>query len=77
MFGPLLGFAFIVYVISAAFKGGGDGNTRVKHGRSLFGRKYKTVSGPCFCCGGTGQVHGQTCHKCGGSGRFSHTYWYD
>ena len=74
MFGPLLGFVFIVYVISAVFKGGG-GDTRVKHGRGLSGRKYKTVNGPCFRCDGTGQVHGQTCRKCGGSGRFSQTYW--
>lgn len=74
MLGPILGLGVFVYLtghfVGAVF--GGGGGTRVKHGR-----KYKTVSGPCFRCDGTGQVRGQTCRKCGGSGTFSHTYWHD
>ena len=60
--------------------GGGDDRGRAKHnsvkrGRDFLGR-YKTVSGECFRCDGTGRVYGRTCRKCGGSGRYSHTIRY-
>ena len=40
-------------------------------------RKYKKVDGPCYSCGGSGEVHGKSCWKCGGSGRYSKRTWYD
>lgn len=53
------------------------GDTRVKRGKDFLGRRYKKQSGKCFRCDGTGHVHGRTCRKCGGSGRYSHTTWYE
>ena len=54
---------------------GGKKKTRVRHGKNIFGCRYKDVSGECFSCNGSGKVHGKTCRKCGGSGRYSHTTW--
>lgn len=51
-------------------------DTHVKKGKR-FGKRYKTVSGTCFRCDGTGKVNGHTCRKCGGWGTYSHRTWYD
>lgn len=51
------------------------GKTQVRHGRTIFGCRYKEVSGKCFRCNGSGRVHGKSCHKCGGSGKYSHRTW--
>ena len=53
----------------------GKKKTCVKHGKNLFGCRYKDVSGECFSCNGSGKVHGKTCRKCGGSGQYSHRTW--
>ena len=50
-------------------------DTHVKHGKNLFGCRYKEVSGECFRCNGSGKVHGKECRKCGGSGKYSRTTW--
>ena len=50
--------------------------THVKHGKNIFGCRYREVSGECFSCDGTGKVHGKRCRKCGGSGRYSRTTWH-
>ena len=52
------------------------GDTKVKHGKDILGRRYKSVSGVCNRCGGSGEVHGRTCHKCGGSGWYHNKTWY-
>ena len=51
-------------------------DTKVKHGRDLFGHKYKTEDGVCFRCDGSGKVHGSTCRQCGGDGRYHRRTWY-
>ena len=50
------------------------GKTKVTHSRDFFGGHHTTVDGPCFRCDGTGKVHGRTCRKCGGSGRYHRKY---
>lgn len=54
----------------------GDDN-RVKRGRNIFGSRYRTVRGVCYRCNGTGSVRGQRCRKCGGTGEYKRTTWYD
>ncbi len=49
----------------------------VKRGSDFWGHKYKKTSGICYACHGTGYVRGRTCRKCGGSGKFSRTTWYE
>ena len=56
---------------------GGKKKTHVKHGKNIFGCRYKDVSGECFSCNGSGKVRGNTCRKCGGAGKYSHTTWYE
>ena len=53
----------------------GKKKTRVKHGKTIFGCRYRDVSGECYSCNGSGKVHGKTCRKCGGSGKYSHRTW--
>ena len=62
--------------ILSAFAGN-KRDTRVKRGKNLFGCRYKEVSGECFRCNGSGKVHGKTCRKCGGTGEFCRTTFYD
>ena len=50
--------------------------TRVRYGKSIFGCRYREVSGECFSCNGTGKVHGKRCRKCGGRGLYSHIAWH-
>ena len=49
----------------------------VECGSDFWGHKYKKTRGMCYRCNGTGHVHGRTCRKCGGSGKFSRTTWYE
>lgn len=70
----MLGELFVGAVVLAAFASSKP-KTRVKHGRNIFGCRYKEVSGECYSCHGSGKVHGKTCRKCGGSGEYSRTYW--
>ena len=53
----------------------GKKKTREKHGKTIFGCRYRDVSGECYSCNGSGKVHGKTCRKCGGSGKYSHRTW--
>lgn len=55
---------------------GKGGDTRVRHGKDILGRRYRTEDGVCYRCGGSGRVHGETCRKCGGSGRFHRRTYY-
>ena len=52
-------------------------DNHVKRGSDFWGHKYKNVHGMCYPCHGTGSVRGKTCRKCGGSGKFSRTTWYE
>ncbi len=54
----------------------GDNDTIVTHGTSRTHGNYTHVTGKCFRCDGTGSVHGDTCRKCGGTGRYEHRKWY-
>ena len=63
-------------VASALNALGKRGDTRVRHGKDIFGNRYRTVDGMCYRCGGSGLVNGTTCRKCGGSGRFHRRTWY-
>ena len=56
---------------------GKAGDNYVERGRDFWGHKYKKRHGMCYRCHGTGYVHGGTCRKCGGSGKFSRTTWYE
>ena len=51
-------------------------DTKVSHGKDIFGCRYKDVDGVCHRCDGSGEVHGETCRKCGGSGRYHSRTWY-
>ena len=55
---------------------GKKNKTRVRHGKNIFGCRYKDVSGECFRCNGSGKVRGKRCPKCGGSGLYSHRAWH-
>ena len=56
---------------------GEEGDNHVEHGSDFWGHKYKKTRGICYRCHGTGAVHGRTCRKCGGTGEFSRTTWYE
>ena len=73
MIGTLLVGCAIYGVIDAISK---MDDTKVRHGKDLLGRRYKTVDGVCHRCDGSGEVHGKTCRKCGGSGRYHSRTWY-
>lgn len=73
MIGTILTVCLIGGALDAISKAG---DTRVKHGKDIFGHRYKTEDGVCFRCDGSGKVHGKTCHKCGGSGRYHKRTWY-
>jgi DnaJ-class molecular chaperone len=49
----------------------------VEYGSDFWGHRYKKTSGICYRCHGKGYVHEETCSKCGGSGRYERTTWYD
>lgn len=73
MIGTILTVCLIGGVLNEMSK---SGDTRVKHGKNIFGDSYTETEGPCFRCDGTGKVHGKTCRKCGGSGQYQKTTWY-
>ena len=56
---------------------GDAGDNYVECGSDFWGHKYKKTTGICYRCHGTGTVRGSTCRKCGGSGKFSRTTWYE
>jgi len=66
-----------VHCLTAARVCGEDlmklGDTHVKQGVTVFGSRYKTVRGPCYRCGQSGYVHGEICHRCGGTGEYRRT----
>ena len=72
-----LGVAGVVAVGSALFgKRPDPDDTTVDYGDTFFRGRYTTVKGKCFRCDGSGFYHGETCRKCGGSGRYERTTWY-
>lgn len=73
MIGTILGTCAVVAVIDTLSE---LGDTKVKRGKDIFGRRYKAVDGECYRCDGTGEVHGKTCSKCGGTGRYHRRTWY-
>ena len=67
----------IVYNVAKRIKWSDDGDvTNVNNGKTFFS-DYHEVDGDCFRCHGTGRVNGRTCRKCGGSGRFHRTTYYN
>ena len=73
MIGTILTVCAVAGAINALGK---VGDTRVRHGKNIFGERYRTEDGPCYRCDGTGEVHGHTCRKCGGSGWYHKRTWY-
>ena len=55
----------------------GENDNHEEHGDTFFHGRYKTVTGKCHRCNGTGHYHGKTCRKCGGDGEFRQTTWSD
>ena len=66
----------LIDIIGAFVPYGEDEDNHVERG-DYWGHKYKKTCGVCYRCHGTGSVRGKTCRKCGGSGEYSHTTWYD
>lgn len=64
-------------LIGAFVPHGEADDTYVEHDSDFWGHKYKKTRGICYRCHGTGSVRGKTCRKCGGSGKYSHTTWYE
>lgn len=56
---------------------GEEGDNYVERSSDFWGHWYKKTRGMCYRCHGTGTVRGRTCRKCGGSGKFSRTTWYE
>jgi len=56
---------------------GEEKDNYVERGSDFWGHKYKKTRGICYRCHGTGTIHGMTCRKCSGTGKFSRTTWYD
>ena len=73
--GGLVGGA--IALVGAFVPYGEEGDTHVEHGSDFWGHRYKKTSGICYRCHGKGYVHEETCPKCGGSGRYERTNWYD
>ena len=67
----------IIGLIGCFVQHGAAEDDYVERGRNFWGHKYKKRRGICYHCHGTGFVRGKTCSKCGGSGKFSHTTWYE
>ena len=73
----MLGTLLIGYcALYALNEMGKSRDAKVKHGRDIFGHRYRKEEGVCFRCDGTGHVHGNACRKCGGNGRYHKTTWY-
>jgi RecJ-like exonuclease len=66
-----------VGLIGACMPYGEENDTHVERGSDFWGHKYKKTRGICYRCHGTGTVRGRTCRKCGGSGKYSRTTWYE
>ena len=67
--------AYIAGAVNEESKKRGD--NRVEHGKTFFGSRYRTVHGPCYRCRGTGKVRGRDCPKCGGTGEYRRTTWFE
>lgn len=73
--GGLVGGA--IALVGAFVPYGEEEDNHVEYGSDFWGHRYKKTSGICYRCHGKGYVHEETCPKCGGSGRYERTTWYD